>query len=110
MSDGGALTFLRPGVLLVGVLVPFAVKQAWVFLAADFTCGSLFTVFSHVPLGQTPETKSFTFKELDSLFVWQTYFVSCAQVVSFVAVKAWLLKRVACLLVLQVLRHPLYVA
>ena len=69
MSAGRALTFPRLGVLLVGVLVSFASKQAWVFLAADFTCGSLFKVFSHVPLGQTPETKSFTFKELDSLFV-----------------------------------------
>ena len=69
MSAGGAWTFLRPGLLLVGVLVPFAVKQAWVFLAADFTRGSLFTVLSHLPLGETPETKSFTFKELDSLFV-----------------------------------------
>ena len=100
MSAGRALTFLRLDVLLVCVLVPFAVKQAWVFLGADFTSGSLFTVFCHVPLGQTPETKSFTFNELNSLFVWQTsYFVTCAQGVSVVAVQAWLLKCVACLLV-----------
>ena len=88
MSASKALTFLRFEVLLVGVLVPFAVKQAWVFLAADFTSGSLFTVFCYVPLGQTPETKSFTFNEQNSLFVWQTsYFVTCAQGVSVVAVQ-----------------------
>ena len=63
------MTFLRLGVLLVGVLVSFAVKQALVFLAADFTRGSPFTVFFHVPLRQTPKAKSFTFNELDSLFV-----------------------------------------
>ena len=78
MSTGRILTLLRLGVLLVGVLVPFAVKQALVFFAADFTHGSPFTVFSHVPLGQTPEAKSLN--EFDSLFVWQTsYYVTCAQ-------------------------------